>query len=327
VADYQKGLAKTQFSLAYVSRRLGRTSEAADAYRSARDAWERLARGEPSNPTYRQELARCLESFAGLLESEGRTDEAVASHRGDLGIRRQLVQDYPNSAPYRDQLASSQFLFADLLAATGRADEARQEQREGLALREGLVRAEPNVDAYKTSLAAGYSETARMELDAGRTSEALRRLEQAGSIYDQLAAAKPRDFLDREHQNVFQLALGKALEASGDLAGALRAYERSRLLTEQMPVLYSYYHFHLARVHARVSALAARQGPSPGLGDAGAPDAHAAKAVDELQRALAAHYEVPSRIRTEPDLHSLRSRPDFQRLLLDLAFPSDPFAR
>jgi len=327
VTDYRKSLAKTQASLAYVSQRLGRRRESAAAYREALGVWERLARAEPSNPMYREELARCLEDFADLLEAEGRADEALASHRQALAVRLRLVQDHPKVAPYLDQLATSQFWLAEFLAATGRSDEARRAQREGLAVREELVRAEPNVDAYKSLLADGYGEVARLEVDAGRSGEALSRLEAAGSIYDRLAAAKPRDFLDRENQPEFQLVLGTALEASGDLARAMRAYERSRVVTEKMPVLYSLDHFHLACVYARLSALAMRLGPSSGLGGAGDPEARAAKAIDELRRALAAHYAFPLRLRTEPNLHPLRPRPDFRLLLMDLAFPSEPFAR
>jgi hypothetical protein len=32
-------------------------------------------------------------------------------------------------------------------------------------------------------------------------------------------------------------------------------------------------------------------------------------------------------MRTDPDLDPLRSRPDFQLLLMDLAMPAEPFAR
>ena len=32
-------------------------------------------------------------------------------------------------------------------------------------------------------------------------------------------------------------------------------------------------------------------------------------------------------LKTDPDFDSLRSRPDFQALLMDLAFPADPFSK
>jgi hypothetical protein len=47
----------------------------------------------------------------------------------------------------------------------------------------------------------------------------------------------------------------------------------------------------------------------------------------ELRRALERGYRNVNLIRKDPDLDPLRSRPDFQALLLDLSFPADPFAR
>jgi hypothetical protein len=48
--------------------------------------------------------------------------------------------------------------------------------------------------------------------------------------------------------------------------------------------------------------------------------------MGELRRTLSAGYPrvlLPG----DHDLDSLRDRPDFRALLLDLAFPADPFAR
>jgi hypothetical protein len=49
--------------------------------------------------------------------------------------------------------------------------------------------------------------------------------------------------------------------------------------------------------------------------------------MDALRRAIAAGYRDVNWMRRDPDLSPLRSRPDFQVLLLDVAFPADPFAR
>jgi serine/threonine-protein kinase len=326
VAAYRRGLTETQFSLAYVSRRLGRTDEAAEAYRAVRDAWERLSQEDPSNPMCHEELARCLESYAGLFESEGKVDEAIATHRQALDSRRRLVRDHPTNGPNRRELSTSQFLFADLLAASGRVEEARRVQDEALAIREALVRDAPELEDYQRLIADGQTRIARLEVRAGRAGEAIRRLDRAREIVDRLAAANRRGASDSHDQSEFQLVLGEALEGTGDLGSALRAYERSRVLMEKMPALYSAQHFHLACVYARLSALATRRDPASGLGGAGERESHAAKAVAELRRALAARYANPARLRTEPDLNPLRLRPDFRLLLMDVAFPYNPFA-
>ena len=55
--------------------------------------------------------------------------------------------------------------------------------------------------------------------------------------------------------------------------------------------------------------------------------AQAAKAMESLRRAIAAGWNRPAQLIPDPDLDPVRSRLDFQLLLLDLAFPNDPFAR
>jgi hypothetical protein len=51
------------------------------------------------------------------------------------------------------------------------------------------------------------------------------------------------------------------------------------------------------------------------------------RAMAALRRAVDAGFGYVALLRTEEDLAPLRSRPDFQALLLDMAFPADPFAR
>jgi hypothetical protein len=48
--------------------------------------------------------------------------------------------------------------------------------------------------------------------------------------------------------------------------------------------------------------------------------------VDTLRRAVAAGYRDYAHMQTDADLDPLRSRRDFQLLMMDLAMPADPFA-
>lgn len=50
------------------------------------------------------------------------------------------------------------------------------------------------------------------------------------------------------------------------------------------------------------------------------------KAVETLHRAVAAGLQDAAFMRRDADLDPLRSRPDFQMLMMDLAFPDEPFA-
>jgi hypothetical protein len=49
-------------------------------------------------------------------------------------------------------------------------------------------------------------------------------------------------------------------------------------------------------------------------------------AIADLRRAAAGGFRMLSLIAFDQDLDPLRSRPDFQALMMDLIFPDDPFA-
>ncbi|MGO9467085.1 MAG: TPR end-of-group domain-containing protein [Isosphaeraceae bacterium] len=51
------------------------------------------------------------------------------------------------------------------------------------------------------------------------------------------------------------------------------------------------------------------------------------KAMERLRRVIASGWSQAALIRIDTDLDPLRSRPDFQALLMDLGWAVDPFAR
>ena len=55
-------------------------------------------------------------------------------------------------------------------------------------------------------------------------------------------------------------------------------------------------------------------------------DVEARKAMSSLRQAVVAGYRNTAVMDKETALDPLRSRPDFQILMMDLAFPAEPFA-
>jgi eukaryotic-like serine/threonine-protein kinase len=67
---------------------------------------------------------------------------------------------------------------------------------------------------------------------------------------------------------------------------------------------------------------------APSSGMTGADGrSEADQAMESLRDAVAGGYRKYAIMRTDSDLDPLRSRRDFQMLLMDLAFPDEPFAR
>ena len=77
-------------------------------------------------------------------------------------------------------------------------------------------------------------------------------------------------------------------------------------------------------MHARLAGLATKPGSGMVAAEGGS---EAERAMHWLRQAVAAGYRNLALMRKDDDLDPLRSRPDFQMLMMDLDMPRDPFAR
>ena len=118
--------------------------------------------------------------------------------------------------------------------------------------------------------------------------------------------------------------LARLKRDAGDAAGAAADARRAVALLEGLPARDDRQWFSLACARATLAAAAGRAGPVPSAAEA---PRLADRAIDDLRHAAAMGYRSPAAYRHEPALAPLRGRDDFRLLLLDLAFPADPFAR
>ena len=128
----------------------------------------------------------------------------------------------------------------------------------------------------------------------------------------------------------YRLGLGESLLRSGlarrdegDAAGAAADWRRADALLEGAGALDPEFTFIHACCHASLSWAAGRPGSGVSADEA---DAEAAKALALLRRAAAMGYRNPATYRNETALDPLRGRPDFRLMMMDLAFPAEPFA-
>ena len=71
--------------------------------------------------------------------------------------------------------------------------------------------------------------------------------------------------------------------------------------------------------------LADAAGEGSGI-SSGEGEVEVGKAMTLLRKAVAQGYRDTGTMAREPALDPLRNRPDFRLLMLDLAFPAEPFA-
>ena len=112
---------------------------------------------------------------------------------------------------------------------------------------------------------------------------------------------------------------GRPSEAANEFRQAIAIMER---LSSLQPDGYNLYN--LACFRSLLSGIAAQPGsgvPADQVASLGE------QAVLALRRAIAAGFQDVAFMRRDTDLDPLRSRRDFQLLLLDLVFPPEVFAR
>ena len=117
---------------------------------------------------------------------------------------------------------------------------------------------------------------------------------------------------------------GLARRDLNDFAGAAADTRRALALCDGLRPLSARDSFETACCHAALAGLAGRAASGVSAAEA---EIEAARAMESLVRAVAAGYRNANEIRIESALESLRSRDDFRFLMMDLAFPTEPFAR
>ena len=98
---------------------------------------------------------------------------------------------------------------------------------------------------------------------------------------------------------------------------------RPKGILESLPQTWPTYHYHLA------CCLALRIPPataSRNFHEVEERRRYGDQAMISLRRSVAGGFKTFEIYRSTPDLEPLRDREDFQVLLMDLAFPTDPFA-
>jgi hypothetical protein len=120
------------------------------------------------------------------------------------------------------------------------------------------------------------------------------------------------------------VSAGHAEARLGRRAGAAASFRESIAVLEAIPepARTPTSRFNLACSHARLSGVLAGSGP------AGAAEARAEadRAMVALRDAVALGVGLLDLLRTDTDLDTLRDRSDFRALVMDVAFPHQPFA-
>jgi tetratricopeptide (TPR) repeat protein/tRNA A-37 threonylcarbamoyl transferase component Bud32 len=313
------GRALVNLSIHYTS--ANQPARALDFARRSVEVFERINRGRPGDNRGQSFLAQSLIYYGGALDEVGRGADAVAALRRAEGVYEALLREFPNNLNFRVHSAEAHHNLALHFARHERRWEAAlEEYRKSLTVYEALSRDNPRVYRYAFLEASARMSVGAALRDLGRPADALLEVRKAVSGFERLVRDQPALVVAQWHLARAHELAGLLSVAVNDLVGAAAAYRRAAELYEGLPTRSPDDAYNLACVYARL----ARPGmpAEPGRDSAAQVD----RALVALRRAVAAGFRDAAQIRTDSDLEPLRARPEFRLLLLDAAFPADPFA-
>ncbi len=321
VPEFRRGLAVCHFYLGNVLPALGKPAEAEVEFRAAIELEQRLMAENPAVTKLRRSVAISRHYFGGLLEDMGRAEEAGAELGAALSIAQQLVDDNATDTELSGLLAGCHDKLGVHLLQIGKLSEAEVECRTAVAITQKLEHENPSVANFRAALARSLICMGDVLRLSDRPSEAKVYYDRAIALLQALGQTLGRDILVPLMEPSMRKR-GLTLRDLGELAGAAADLRLALELCHKVPSELRP-EFDFAFCHAALAGLAGRSGSGISAAEG---ENHATMAMQWLHRMVARGGRNSNLLRIESALDPLRSREDFQLLMLDVAFPAEPFA-
>ncbi len=291
----RRALWQTNYEVAELTGKVGKSQDALAAHRQVLAAREALLAESPADPNIKADVARSLAAVADLLENTGQTKEAEATYRKAETLLTELAPTIAEAATVRAVLASCRSRVGWLLHTMGREDEALSVLRLARAEQEALAAAPGATAESQRDLAETINNLARLLMPMGKTTEAEAEYRKALTLYQKLADDNPtvtdfRSKLARSHNNVGAIlwATGRSSAAETEIRKALAIHQK---LADDNPAV-SDFRNRLANHHDHLGLLLSNSGQS-------------SAAEAEYRKALAIHQKLAD---DNPAMTDFRSR-------------------
>jgi tetratricopeptide (TPR) repeat protein len=326
LADDDPARPEFRQSLAYIHNNLGmllytagKPAEAEAEIRTALELFRKLDDGHPAVTEFSPHLADIHTSLGVVLRDTGRPSEAEPELRAALAICRKLADDDMNMM----RAISAYNGLGWMLAQTGKPSQAEAELRAVLALYRKRAEANPQAALLRDAAARIDNNLSAVLRRLGRPAEARDHCERAVAVREALVKVALKTPVYRGSLAGSCINRGLARRALGDPAGAAADVRRATALYDTLRSRSGEEWFLSACAHAALAGLAGQAGAGVAAAEG---EEQAARAMGSLHKAVAMGYRSRDAYRNEDALDPLRGRDDFRLLMMDLAFPAEPFA-
>jgi len=261
---------------------------------------------------------------ARILIGMARDAEALPVLERARKARETLVKAGTSLIRDQTQLIRIHSQIAAIHARAGRTSQALASREPALAVATRLADSHLGDLGIQNELALAYLDIADLLATTSKPSEALPWLDKALAIQRKMVEAEPSQQQYRQYLGDGLRHRGIVLQKCSRPAEAILAFRNAIDILEGLANPRPGDLYDIACCQSLLSGAAVEAGS--GLTVA-AGRAEADKAMERLRRVIAAGWSQADLMRTDTDLDPIRSRPDFQLLIMDLVWPIDPFAR
>jgi tetratricopeptide (TPR) repeat protein/tRNA A-37 threonylcarbamoyl transferase component Bud32 len=348
----------------YVGSR-ARQTEALEASLDAMRVFEGLVKQFPHSPRFKTRLGVIHGSRSVIFQRMGKLDEAIHETEESRRLFLEVVRINPDIDEYRLNLARSGLALGLAKNKSDAHREALIPLRESCESFERIMAAHKDDTDVRKEYIIALNCLAVAVGSLGDDAEAVVVLSRSAELSRELIRQDPTNVFVRGGLMTTRINLGIGLAATGRHEEAVRAFEESRSIAHDIFGSDDWAHLEsdaeLAQIHIQmayslrevgrveeakeqVEKAKRKIGSSPtslvclaryesrgatllaeSAGDASAVAALENRAMDALRRVARYDRSQIRTLRTAEDLNPLRRRSDFQLLLLDVAFPANPF--
>jgi serine/threonine-protein kinase len=302
---------------------MDRHAEALAAVDRAREVIKAAGSAHPTLIMFRSDSAWIETLRAYALDKLRRDKEALAALERAGAARETLIKANPGITRNHEELIVVHRLTGAIKSRAGRMPEALASLERARGMAATMVDAQPENREYRLTLAEICASIGDLQSTMGKPADAFVRFDEALSAYRKLVEADPSAPSLQSELATTLLRLGIAAQKLNRPSDAVSHFRRSINVLRGLKSPSSTNIYDVACLHSLLAGVA--QDPRSGL-TADEGRAAMADAMATLHEAVAAGWRNPAALRDDPDLASIRSRPDFQLLIMDVEFPAKPFA-
>jgi serine/threonine protein kinase len=325
-AVYNAAFSKYLNGIARVQYHSGHATQALASHEQALALQQQLVEATPGDTALQSDLAVNYHDIGRIHRAAGRMASALAAFERSRAISQKLTEADPSANQFERDLAQSYLDIGTIHLEAEEYDKALASYQQARAILQNLADTFPAVTRFQGDLARSYQGIGSVQDLTGRRTEAVESYNRAHAILQKLIDANPtltyfqtRLAISHSHMGLAHLRANRPAAAAAEYKKAVDIMEP---LSNLQPSGYDLYN--LACFRSLLAGIAAD--PASGMTAADVRSL-GEQAVATLRRAVTAGLEDVAYMRKDRDLDAIRSRPDFQLLLMDLAFPAEPFAR